>query len=334
MEQHTPSQPPTFADVLDAASLLEGKAAHTPLLESPALNAHVGGRLLVKAEVLQRTGAFKFRGAFNSLSRLDPDARRRGVIACSSGNHAQGVAAAAQILGIPALIVMPSDAPATKLNGTRSYGAEVRLYDRYREDREGIAQELAAERGAILDKTFEDPYVVAGQGTVGLELAEQAAERDIKLDAVLVPCGGGGLIAGCAIALAERSPDTAVYAVEPAGFDDTTRSLTAGQRVSNNPGARSICDALLVATPGELPFHVNARLLAGGLVVSDDEAAQAMALAFRYLKLVVEPGGAVALAAALTSKYDCQGKTVAVVCSGGNVDPDTFCQALQRAQLE
>ncbi len=322
--------PPTYADVVEAAERLRGQAVLTPLLESPALNARVGGRLLIKAEVLQRTGAFKFRGAYNSLSRLDPQVRRRAIVACSSGNHAQGVAAAAQILGIPAVIVMPQDAPAIKLENTRAYGAEVRLYDRYRENREAIAQQIARERGAIVDRTFEDPYVVAGQGTAALELAEQASERGAKLDAVLIPCGGGGLIAGCAIALAERCPDTAVYAVEPAGFDDTARSLTAGKRLHNDPKARSLCDALLVPTPGELPFQINSRLLAGGLVVSDDEAMQAMALAFRHLKIVVEPGGAVALAAALSGKYDCRGKNVAVICSGGNVDTDIFCRALQQ----
>lgn len=329
-ETGTAAAVPTFPDVLDAAERLRGKAVRTPLLESPRLNALTRGRLLVKAEVLQRTGAFKFRGAFNSLSRLGSDAQKRGIVACSSGNHAQGIAAAAQILGIPALIVMPEDAPAIKLAGTRSYGADVRLYDRYRENREALAQQIAAERNAVLDRTYEDPYIIAGQGTVGLEIADEAAERHINLDAVLVPCGGGGLIAGCAIALAERSPGTAVYAVEPQGFDDTVRSLAAGRRLRNSEHARSMCDALLVATPGELPFEINARLLAGGLVVSDAEAATAMAFAFRHLKLVVEPGGAVALAAALSGKYDCRGKTVVVVCSGGNVDPDTFTQVLQQ----
>ena len=322
---------PSFADVVDAAARLKNEAVRTPLLESPALNGIVGGRLLIKAEVLQRTGAFKFRGAYNSLSRLEAQARRRGIVACSSGNHAQGVAAAAQILGMPAVIVMPQDAPAIKLENTRAYGAEVRLYDRYRENREAIAAEIAQERGAIVDRTFEDPYVVAGQGTAALELAEQANERGAKLDAVLIPCGGGGLISGCAIALAQRCPQAEVYAVEPEGFEDTARSLAAGERLRNRPDARSICDALLVPTPGELPFRINSQLLAGGLVVGDAETAGAMAAAFRYLKLVVEPGGAVALAAALSGRYDCRGKTVAIICSGGNVDPDTFCRLLQQA---
>ncbi|MFQ5995210.1 MAG: threonine/serine dehydratase [Acidiferrobacterales bacterium] len=323
---------PTFADVLDAANCLQGLAVTTPVLESAALNALVGGRLLVKAEVLQRTGAFKFRGAYNSLSRLPEKARKRGIIACSSGNHAQGVAAAAQILDMPALIVMPSDAPAIKLANTRGYGAEIRLYDRFSENREVIATEIAAERGAVLDRTFEDPYVIAGQGTAGLELAEQAGERGLKLDTVLIPCGGGGLISGCAIALAEKCPDAAVYAVEPQGFDDTARSLASGKREHNSDEARSMCDALLVPTPGELPFEINKRLLKGGLVVSDDEVAHAMVAAFRYLKLVVEPGGAVALAAALSGRYACRDKTVAVVCSGGNVDPKTFGEILQRVE--
>ncbi|MFQ6021884.1 MAG: threonine/serine dehydratase [Acidiferrobacterales bacterium] len=325
---------PAFSDVVDAAARIRGEAVVTPLLESPALSALTGGRVLIKAEMLQRTGAFKFRGAFNRLSRLDPVAQSQGVVAYSSGNHAQGIAAAAQILGIPALIVMPDDAPAIKLANTRSYGAEVRLYDRYREDREQLAKHIAAERGATLDRTYEDPYIIAGQGTVGLEIADQAAARDAKLDAVLVPCGGGGLIAGCAIALAARSPDTAVYAVEPEGFDDTARSLAAGRRLHIRDDVRSMCDALLVPIPGELTFAINSRHLAGGLVVSDAEAARAMALAFHHLKLVVEPGGVVALAAALSGKYDCQGKTVAVVCSGGNVDADTFRQVLQTAGLD
>lgn len=320
---------PSFADVLDAARRLRGHAVVTPLLESPALNARVGGRLLIKAEMLQRTGAFKFRGAFNSLSRFEPQRAARGVVACSSGNHAQGIAAAAQMLGMPAIIVMPADAPAVKLAGTRAYGAEVQLYDRFRENREAIAQALATERGAVLERSFEDPHVIAGQGTAGLELAEQAAERGAALDAVLIPCGGGGLVAGCALALAQLSPKTAVYAVEPEDFDDTARSLAAGERKRNAADARSICDALLLPTPGELPFAIMRRLLAGALAVSDAEAQRAMAAAFRHLKLVLEPGGAVALAAALAGKYDCRGKTVAVVCSGGNVDPDTFCRALE-----
>ncbi|MEE9596185.1 MAG: threonine/serine dehydratase [Acidiferrobacterales bacterium] len=320
---------PSFADVLDAARCIRDQAVVTPLLESPALNTQLGGRLLVKPEMLQRTGAFKFRGAYNRLSRLDQTARERGVVAFSSGNHAQGIAAAAQILGIPAVIVMPADAPAIKQANTRAYGAEVRLYDRYREDREALAQQIANEHGATLDRSYEDPAIIAGQGTIGLEIADRAAELGLTLDTVLVPCGGGGLIAGCAIALAEKTPTTDVYAVEPAGFDDTARSLASGQREHNDGETKSICDALLVPTPGELAFNINSRLLKGALVVSDDDVKAAMVAAFHHFKLIVEPGGAVALAAALSGKLDCRGKNVAVVCSGGNVDPVLFCDVLR-----
>jgi len=321
-------EPPTFDDVVDAAGRLAGHAVSTPLLESPLLDERVGGRLLVKAEPLQRTGSFKFRGAYNRLVRLDAEARRRGVVAFSSGNHAQGVAAAAALLGIPATIVMPSDAPAVKLANTRAYGAEVVLYDRGRESREEIAKGLATKRGATLVPSHDDRYIVAGQGTVGLEIAAQAREAGTELDAVIVPCGGGGLISGCALALAAECPGVAVYAAEPAGFDDTKRSLEAGRRVANDPAATTICDALMLPTPGEMTFAINERLLAGGLAVGDDDARRAMKAAFRYLKLVVEPGGAVALAAVLAGAYPARGKTVAVVCSGGNVDADVFAAAL------
>lgn len=321
---------PTFADVLDAARRLEGRAVLTPLLHSDALDRMVGGRLLVKAEPLQRTGSFKFRGAFNRISRLSPDERGRGIVAYSSGNHAQGVAAAASLLDVKATIVMPANAPTVKAQGTLSWGAEVVTYDPEKGSREEIAARLAADRGATTVAPFDDPDIIAGQGTTGLELADQAAALGARLDAVLVSCGGGGLIAGCALALKERTPMAGLYAVEPEGFDDTTRSLEAGTRVEARREARSFCDALLAPRPGELTFAINRRLLAGGLVVSDDEAAFAMAAAFRHLKLVLEPGGAVALAAALAGTFDCRGKTVAVIASGGNVDPDTFADALRR----
>lgn len=321
-------EPPTYDDVEDAAGLLAGHAVRTPLLESPLLNARVRGRLLVKAEPLQRTGSFKFRGAYNRLARLDPEARARGVVAFSSGNHAQGVAAAAALLGIRAAIVMPSDAPAIKLANTRAYGAEVVLYERDRESREEIARRLAADRGATLVPSYDDRYIIAGQGTVGLEIAEQVRDIGAGVDAVIVPCGGGGLISGCALALTEECPGIAIYSAEPEGFDDTMRSLAAGKRVANDPGARTICDALMLPTPGAMTFAINKRLLEGGLAVGDDDARRAMKAAFQFLKLVVEPGGAVALAAALTGAYDCNGKTVAVVCSGGNVDAGVFADAL------
>ena len=320
--------PPAFADVLDAARRLRGRAVVTPLLRSPALDEVTGGRLLIKAEPFQRTGSFKFRGAFNRISRLDAEARRRGVVAWSSGNHAQGVAAAARLLGAPALIVMPSDAPQAKIEGTRSLGAEIEFYDRYEEIREEIGARIAGERGAAIIRPYDDPYIIAGQGTLGLEAAAQALGIGLRPDAALVPCGGGGLSSGCALALSHQLPGIAVHAVEPIGFDDTARSLAEGRRLSNDPAARSICDALLAPTPGELTFEINRHLLAGALAVSDDDARAAMRAAFRHLKLVVEPGGAVALGAALTGRFDCRGKCVLVVLSGGNVDAELFRQAL------
>jgi threonine dehydratase len=324
MAEGDPGLPVGYGDVLAAADRLRGVAVETPLLESEALNTAVGGRLLVKAEPLQRTGSFKFRGAFNAISSLRPAA----VVAYSSGNHAQGVALAARLLGIPATIVMPADAPAAKLEGTRALGAEVVTYDRDREDRAAIGAAIAARTGATLIRPFDDPLIIAGQGTCGLEIAEQAARRGIKLDAALVGCSGGGLVAGCATALVHHLPEIAVHAVEPAGYDDTARSLASGRRETNSPGTRSICDALLSPCPGELTFAVNQRLLAGGIAVSDAEAAEAMRLAFRHLKLVVEPGGAVALAAALTGRVATRGRSVAVVASGGNVDPALFGDVL------
>lgn len=314
-----------------AAARITGHAVLTPLLESPAVNARLGGRLLVKAEPLQRTGSFKFRGAYNTLSQFSADSRRKGVVTWSSGNHAQGVAAAAQALGIPALIVMPADAPAIKIANTRGYGAEIVLYDRIKESREEIGARIAKERGATIVAPYDEPQVIAGQGTCGLEIAAQAKARNIRLDAVLVCCGGGGLTAGCATALAAETPETKVYAVEPDAFDDTGRSLAAGHRVANAPGAASFCDALLAPTPGEITFAINKERLAGAFAVSDRDAAHAMAVAFADYKLVVEPGGAVALAAVLSGKYPIKGRNVAVVASGGNVDRETFTAALRQS---
>jgi threonine dehydratase len=319
---------PTYSDVCSAAEQLAGHVVRTPLLESPLLNEKMGGRLLIKAECLQRGGAFKFRGAYNRISRLSPDELKSGVVAFSSGNHAQGVALAAQMLGAPAVIVMPKDAPAMKIENTRSYGAEIVLYDRASENREEIGQRLASERGAVLVPSYDDPYIISGQGTVGLELAAQVDDIGARLDAVIAPCGGGGLISGTALALSHDCPGVEIYAAEPEGFDDTTRSLAAGERLSIDAGAQSFCDALLLPRPGELTFSINKTLLTGGLVVSDRDTARAMAVAFGYLKIVVEPGGAVALAAALSGAYDCRGKTVGIICSGGNVDGHVFAQAL------
>ncbi len=321
---------PDFRDVATAAERLRGLAVRTPLLESPALNERVGGRVLLKAETLQRTGSFKFRGAYNRLSLIPDSARPAGVVAYSSGNHAQGVAAAAALFGIPATIVMPADAPAMKLANTRAYGAEVVTYERDACSREALAAEIAERRGATIVAPFDDAAVIAGQGTCGLEIAEQAEELSARLDALLICCSGGGLTAGCAIAMAERSPHTAVYAVEPEGFDDTRRSLASGKRLANAAGGRSFCDALLSPMPGRLTFAINRRHVAGGLAVSDAEVAHAMAFAYRTLKLVVEPGGAVALAAVLSRRLDARDKTVAVIHSGGNVDPQTYAEIITR----
>lgn len=331
MSSSTVSPAPTLDDVRAAATRLAGHILRTPLLESPALNRAIGGRLLVKAECLQRTGSFKFRGAFNRLSLIEPADRARGVVAFSSGNHAQGVAAAAQLLGVPAVIIMPEDAPRLKIANTRGYGAEVVLYDRVRESREAIGEALARDRGLTLVRPYDDAGVIAGQGTVGLEIAEQAAALGTKLDAVLVTCSGGGLVSGCALALKQHDPETAIYTAEPDRFDDAARSLAAGERVANATASGSICDALMAATPGEITFPIMRRLLAGGVSASDDQVRAAMVAAFLHLKLVVEPGGAAALAAVLAGRFDARGKTVAVVCSGGNVDPQFFAETLSAA---
>jgi threonine dehydratase len=316
---------PGLADVEAAAERLAGIARQTPLLESDALNELVGGRVLCKAECLQRTGSFKLRGAYNTISQL----AGQPVVAFSSGNHAQGVAAAAKLLGVPATIVMPADAPAIKIANTRALGAEVVLYDREREVREEIGADIAKRTGAALVKPYDDPRIIAGQGTAGLEAVAQLRALDVTIDAALLPCGGGGLIAGCGIALAAAFPEAAILAVEPEGFDDTGRSLAAGERVANAPGAKSFCDALLAPTPGELTFALNRCRLAGGLAVSDSEVARAMKLAFGHLKVVVEPGGAVALAAVLSGRFEARGRTILVVLSGGNVDPGLFAEVLR-----
>ena len=322
---------PTFADVEAAAERLHGIARKTPLLESDLLNDRVGGRLLIKAEPLQRTGSFKFRGAYNAISRVIDRDGKRPVVAFSSGNHAQGVALAAKLLDVPATIVMPSDAPAIKQRNTKAYGAKLRLYDRFRESREELGAEIARTTAAALIKPFDNPNVIAGQGTVGLELAEQAEIADASLDAVVICCGGGGLTAGCALALKERWPMLPLYAAEPEAYDDTRLSLEAGERRSIEPGAPTLCDAIMGPMPGEITFEINKSRIEGALTISDENALDAMALAFETLKLVLEPGGAAALAAALSGKIETAGRTVAVVASGGNVDPAVFAKALARS---
>lgn len=311
----------SFDDVQAASQRIKGQAVVTPLLTSPDLDARTGGRIFVKAEPLQRTGSFKFRGAYNRISQISPGDHARGVVAYSSGNHAQGVAHAAQLFGIKATIIMPRDAPALKIENTRGYGADVVLYDRFGESREEIGRRLVEETGAILVPPYDDPHVMAGQGTIGIEIVEQLSGIGLSADVLLCCCGGGGLMSGVATSMGKLSPATALYAVEPAGYDDTKRSLEAGERVANAAGPMSICDAIVTPMPGQLTFPINLAKLKGGLAVSDAEAAAAVAFAARVLKITAEPGGAVALAAALSNKIDLKGKTVAVVVSGGNIDP-------------
>lgn len=320
--------PITSADIDAAATVLESYAVRTPLLSSPALDARTGARVFLKAEVLQRTGSFKFRGAFNKLSSIPQQARGGGVVAFSSGNHAQGVAAAAQILGMQATIVMPSDAPLSKRERTKGYGAEVVLYDRDREDREAIAREIAGKRGATLVPPYDDPFVMAGQGTVGREIAEDIAVLGVTPDIVVAPASGGGLVAGVATAIRARYPQATVMSAEPEAFDDHARSLRAGRREPHRAEGRTICDALMASIPGVLTFAVNQTLLAQGVTASDAEVGHAVAFAFRELKLVVEPGGAVGLAALLSGKFEARGKTVVIVLSGGNVDADMFARLI------
>ena len=322
---------PRFEDVAAAAMRLEGHAVVTPLLESDAVNRLLGGRLLVKAEVLQHGGAFKFRGAFNRLVQLTPEERARGVVAFSSGNHAQGVAAAARRLGIHAASVMPADAPAIKVEATREHGAEIITYDRFTESREEIAAGLARERGATLVPSFDDFHIISGQGTVGLEMVRQAHAAGATLDDAVICCGGGGLTAGCSLAIRATSPATNIYCAEPAAFNDHQRSLQQGERVANDPSARSFCDALLAPEPGVLTFAINRRTLTGGLAVTDSDVGAAMAFAFRHFKLVLEPSGAVALACVLAGRIPSAGRAIAVVCSGGNVEAADYVAVLAEA---
>ncbi len=311
-------------DIEAAAARLDDVRVHTPLLRSADLDAAAGGTVLVKPECLQVTGSFKIRGAYNRLSQLTPEEASRGVVAWSSGNHAQGVAAAAGMLGIHAAIVMPEDAPRAKLENTRKLGGEVVTYDRYSGDREAIARELAAERGAALVPSYDHEHIIAGQGTVGLELADDAIAMGLPPDLVAIPCGGGGLSSGSAVALRSRLPDVKIHAVEPADFDDTARSIASGEIERIDDSARSICDALQTPAPGKFTFEINQQLLAGVPLVTDAEVAAAIRFAFRHLKLVVEPGGAVALAALLAGKLDSNGRTTAIVLSGGNIDAELF----------
>ena len=319
----------TMSDVAAAATRLAGVSVRTPLVRNFELDDIAGGSVLIKPECLQVTGSFKIRGAYNLLSQLTDAERERGAVAWSSGNHAQGVAAAGGMLGVHTAIVMPEDAPRAKIDNTKRLGGEVITYDRYTGDREAIARKIAAERNAVIVPSYDHTEIIAGQGTVGLEIAEQALEMQMPPDQVLICCGGGGLSSGSAIALKAKLPDVAVHSVEPDQFDDTARSLACGERVSVDEDARSICDALQAHKPGEMTFAINRQLLGQGLTVSDAEVCEAMRFAFRHLKLVVEPGGAVALAAVLAGKIDTEGKTTAIVLSGGNVDVELFARIQQ-----
>jgi threonine dehydratase len=325
-----PMRLPQFADIEDAARRIAPWAVVTPLLESPALNARVGTRVFLKPEPFQRTGSFKFRGACNRILLIPESEWKRGVVAFSSGNHAQGVAAVAALFDLPATIVMPADAPRAKVEGTRSYGATIVRYDRKSDDREAIARKIQEETGATLIKPFDDPFIVAGQGTAGLEMAHQARALGLEIDRVFVPAGGGGLVAGTALAFAHASPATQVIAVEPEFYDGMGRSLTAGTRTAAPADQFSIADALQAPTPGEVPFAVAKQYLSGATAVNDDALARAVSFAFRTLKIVVEPGGAAGLAALLSSDHHKKTEAVGVILSGGNADPETIANCCAR----
>jgi threonine dehydratase len=319
---------PDFSDVRAAAERLTGVAVVTPLVPSPILSDRFGSSILLKLETLQRTGSFKFRGAYNRLVQLSALERERGVVAFSSGNHAQGIAAAAALLGIPATIVMPADAPRIKADNTRAFGAAIIPYDRRRENREEIAARIAHQNGAIIVPSFDDAQIVAGQGTIGMEIAAQASVLGIALDAVLVPCSGGGLASGIALALNGASRATRIFAVEPEGYDGARLSLERGQRTAAAGNRDTIADALMSPAPGLIPFELMQSCGAGGLAVTDAALAHAVGYAALKLKLVVEPGGTAGLAALLSGAYDARGKTVAVVLSGGNIDPEMLQRCL------
>lgn len=312
-----------------AAARLEGHALRTPLLTSPFLDEIAGRRVWVKPECLQHTGSFKFRGGYSALSALAPDVRARGVIAFSSGNHAQGVALAARMHDTAAVIIMPSDAPQLKIDNTRALGAEVVLYDRATESRDEIGARLSAERGLTLVKPYDEPMVIAGQGTVGLEIAQDANALGIRDADVVVCCGGGGLTSGIALALEADAPTLRVRPAEPEGFDDVARSLVSGKIEKNAALSGNICDAIITPQAGDLTWPIMQRLCGPGLVISEDEALRTMALAFLRLKIVAEPGGAAALAAALFRTDQIEGSDVIVTVSGGNVDPAMFATALE-----
>jgi threonine dehydratase len=319
----------TFSDIQQAARRIEGKVVTTPLLEVPLLNRAVGCRLLAKAECLQLTGSFKARGAFNNLLQLTPEQKTKGVVAFSSGNHAQGVAYAAQSLGVPAVIIMPKTAPALKISNTRAYGAEVALYDPETESREKIGEEISKSRGLTLIKPYDAEFTIAGQGTAGLEIVAQCKALGVTPDHVVVPCGGGGLSAGISIAVKETFPSTQMHIAEPELFNDGLRSLESGKREFNTHKGGTLCDALMSDSLGVLNFPILQEKRVTGFAIRDEEALKAVAVAARYFKLALEPGGAAALAATLF-KLQPKNKTVVVVLSGGNTDPAIQADAIRQ----
>jgi threonine dehydratase len=319
---------PTAEDIELAARRLANVAVLTPLINSPVLDERVGARVFLKAETLQRTGSFKFRGAYNKISSIPQEKRAAGVVAYSSGNHAQGVAAAAKLLGMRATIVMPSDAPKAKRERTAALGAEIVLYDRNTEDRAAIARSLAEKRGAIIVPPYDDPLIIAGQGTIGREIVSDLDRYGVKPEIVVIGASGGGLAAGVSLGIKAKEPSAKFYTVEPEGFDDTARSFKSGKREHNERMSGTICDALMTNTPGELTFPINRELIGQGISASDAEVGRAVKFAFQELKLVVEPGGAIGLAALLAGRLDVKGKVVVGVLSGGNVDADLFAKLI------
>jgi threonine dehydratase len=319
---------PTAADIVAAAERLAGIAVRTPLINAPVLDERLGARVFLKAETLQRTGSFKFRGAYNKVSSISAERRAAGVVAYSSGNHAQGVAAAAKLMGMRATIVMPSDAPRAKRERTLALGAEIIPYNRNGEDRAAIAERIIAERGATLVPPYDDPLIIAGQGTIGAEIVEDLERLGLKPEIVVVGASGGGLAAGISLGVKAKVAAAKFYTVEPEGFDDTARSFVSGRRETNPRLSGSICDALMSNTPGELTFPITSKLIGQGIVASDAEVAAAVRCTFNELKLVVEPGGAIGLAALLAGKLDVKGKVVVGVLSGANVDADLFAKLI------
>ena len=320
----------TAAGVRAAAERIKGAAVVTPLLENEWLNQRTGGRVLMKAETLQHGGSFKFRGAMNRLSKLTPEERARGVLAWSSGNHAQGVARAARLFGARNVIVMPKDAPALKVAQVKAYGGEIVFFDRYSEDREAIGRRIAEAEGLALAPSYDHVDIIEGQGTVALEAAEQAAARGLSFDAFVICCGGGGLTSGCATILEEISPATEIHIAEPEFYDETWASIQAGRKLTADITKKTLCDALATPSPGDITFDIMRRRVAGGVTLSDDEVAEAVAWAFKYLKLVIEPGGAIALAALYHRKLPTEGRTIGITLSGGNVDPSLYATILGR----